>query len=176
MNLTSSSSCRTDPLSAQPVVVLWADMLPHCEYLDSFARRKLHDPALAEDLVHDVFEAVATGHASFAGRAALRTWLTAILKHQKVDLMGQRAGLDSLDDDEGAAAFALACPNPRPDDVAQQRQTVRRVLQGIADLPKNLRDAMQLRVLQDHSAEEVCKTLEITENNHFRACSWPGRA
>lgn len=164
MKLTSRS-CQPDRSNAHPVVVLWADMLPHREYLVHFAQRKLHDPALAEDLVHDVFEAVATGRASFAGRASLRTWLAAILKHKVIDLMVQRVGLDSLDEDEGSAAFALACPRPRPDEVAQQRQTVQRVLQGIANLPKSLRDAMQLRVLQDHSSEEVCKTLSITENN-----------
>ena len=42
------------------------------------------------------------------------------------------------------------------------------MLRGIAGLPNNLRDAMQLRVLLDQSAEEVCKALHITENNLFQ--------
>ncbi|MEO7953808.1 MAG: sigma factor-like helix-turn-helix DNA-binding protein, partial [Polaromonas sp.] len=47
-------------------------------------------------------------------------------------------------------------------------EAVRQVLRGIAGLPKSLRDAMQLRVLLDQSAEEVCKALSITENNLFQ--------
>jgi len=40
------------------IPVSWNDMIGHRDYLVRFARRKLHDPALAEDAVHDVFEAV----------------------------------------------------------------------------------------------------------------------
>lgn len=151
------------------VAVLWGDMLPHRDYLVRFARRKLQDPALAEDLVHDVFEAVITGRASFAGRSALRSWLTAILKHKIVDLVRQRSGTDSWDDDsETSACASIESSQPQPDEIAQQREAVRLVLRGIADLPKSLRDAMQLRVLFDQSAAEVCKALSITENNLFQ--------
>ena len=152
------------------VDVAWADLLLHRDYLVRFARRKLQDPSLAEDLVHDVFEAVITGRAVFGGRSALRTWLTAVLKHKIVDLVRQRCSTDSLADehDEDAPGVALVCPQPQPDQWAQQRESVRQVLQGIADLPKSLRDVMQLRVLQDQSAEEVCRTLHITENNLFQ--------
>ena len=69
-----------------------AEMLSHRAYLVRFAQRRLHDPMLAEDVVHDVFEAVLSGRDSFAGRAALRSWLTAILKNKIVDLVRQRAG------------------------------------------------------------------------------------
>lgn len=160
------------PIATTPVAVQWDDLLPHRDYLVRFAKRKLHDAALAEDLVHDVFEAVVTGRAVFAGRCALRSWLTAVLKHKMVDMVRQRVGVDSLDqaqgDDEHAPGLALLCPQPRPDEWAQQRQMVRQVLQGIADLPHNLRDVVQLRILQDQSAAEVCATLSITENNLFQ--------
>ena len=160
------------PINVSPVLSLpvrWDDMVSHRDYLVRFARRKLHDPALAEDLVHDVFEAVASGRAAFAGRSALRSWLTGILKHKIVDLVRQRAGLDSLDEDiECAAGRALECPQPQPDEVAQQREAVRQALQGIAALPQGLRDVIQLRVLQDQSSREVCQALGITENNLFQ--------
>ena len=165
---TSTSSHANGPASS--VDVSWSDLLPHRDYLVRFARRKLQDPSLAEDLVHDVFEAVVTGRAVFGGRSALRTWLTAVLKHKIVDLVRQRCSTDSLADehDDDAPGVALVCPQPQPDQWAQQRESVRQVLQGIADLPKSLRDVMQLRVLQDQSAEEVCRTLHITENNLFQ--------
>jgi hypothetical protein len=78
------------------VPVPWRDMVSHRSALVRFAKARLHDPMLAEDVVHDVFEAVLSGRAAFAGRAALRSWLTAILKHKIVDLVHQRAGADSL--------------------------------------------------------------------------------
>ena len=147
-------------------------MVSHRDALVRFAQRKLHDPMLAEDVVHDVFEAVISGRARFAGRSALRSWLTAILKHKIVDLVRQRAGLVSLDDgsdDEGDAreSLALRCPLPLPDEVAEQRQRLHRTLRRIEALPANLRDVMQLRVLQDRPAREVCATLHISEDNLF---------
>jgi RNA polymerase sigma-70 factor (ECF subfamily) len=144
-------------------------LLPQRDYLVRFARCRLHDPALAEDLVHDVFEAVASGRATFGARAPLRSWLTGILKHKIVDLVRQRSGLDRLDEDpDSAACQALECPQPQPDALAQQRQTLRRVLCGIDALPQCLRDVMQLRVLQEQSSAEVCNALAITENNLYQ--------
>ena len=169
---TATHHTANPPIAHAPVAVAWDDLLPHRNYLVCFAQRKLHDSALAEDLVHDVFEAVVTGRAVFAGRSALRSWLTAVLKHKMVDLIRQRVGIDSLDqahgDDTDAPGLSLPCPQPRPDEWAQQRQTVRQVLQGIAELPHNLRDAVQLRIVQDQSAAEVCAALSITENNLFQ--------
>lgn len=78
----AATGALTQVLPAVPPAVLWNDLLVHRDYLVHFARHKLQDPALAEDLVHDVFEAVASGHATFAGRSALRSWLTGILKHK----------------------------------------------------------------------------------------------
>lgn len=169
MNATAATSYAITQIPAQPVLT-WDDLLPHHAYLVRFAKRKLQDPALAEDLVHDVFEAVVTGRAVFGGRSALRSWLTAVLKYKWVDLVRQRSSTDTLDEEceDDDFGMALACSQPRPDEWAQQRQAVRQVLQGIADLPQSLRDAMQLRVLQDQSTAEVCRTLCISENNLFQ--------
>lgn len=155
--------------AAQPVA--WAEMVSHRGYLVRYAQRKLHDPVLAEDVVHDVFEAVLSGRASFAGRAALRSWLTAILKHKIVDLVRQRAHYDSLDegdgDDDTGGGRDITCPQPRPDEVAEQRQALRHTLARIEALPPGLRDVVHLRVLQDRATEDVCRDLAISEENLF---------
>lgn len=154
---------------AQPVA--WAEMVSHRAVLVRYAQRKLHDPVLAEDVVHDVFEAVLSGRASFGGRAALRSWLTAILKHKIVDLVRQRAHYESLDEgDDGAedgGGRDIACTQPRPDEVAEQRQALRHTLARIEALPAGLREVVRLRVLQDRSTEEVCHDLAISEDNLF---------
>jgi RNA polymerase sigma-70 factor (ECF subfamily) len=144
-------------------------MVAHRSALVRFAQRRLHDPTLAEDVVHDVFEAVLSGRACFEGRSALRSWLTAILKNKIVDMIRQRAGFDSLDersDDEGEDA-AVACPHARPDELAEQRQLLAQTLERIEALPAGLRDVMNLRVLQDQPTDVVCRALEISEDNLF---------
>jgi RNA polymerase sigma-70 factor, ECF subfamily len=162
-------------VAAAAIPVGWPDMLPHRSFLIAFARRRLHDTTLAEDLVHDVFEAVATGRAVFGGRSALKSWLVAVLKHKIVDLVRERSGCDSLDagfdsaDEDGSPepAFELACPQPRPDEVAEQRQRLRQTLRRIAELPDTLKRAVELRLLQDKSSADVCRALSISEDNLF---------
>src|SRR5881394_1397817 len=140
MNTASRSAQTAFHPAVAANAVAWNEMVAHRSYLVRFAQRKLHDPMLAEDVVHDVFEAVLSGRAAFAGRSSLRSWLTAILKHKIVDLVRQRAGLDSLDesDDEDGGAAAIASPEPRPDELAEQRQFLARTLERIDALPAGL--------------------------------------
>ena len=147
--------------------VSWTEMVSHRSYLVRFAQRKLRDPLMAEDAVHDVFEAVLSGRAVFAGRAALRSWLTAVLKNKIVDSVRRNVGMDSLDDidAEGSPAHAVECPQPRPDEIAEQQQLLSIALQRIEALPQGLRDVMRLRVLEEQSTEEVCRELGISEDN-----------
>ena len=148
--------------------VCWAEMVSHRSYLVRFAQRKLRDPLMAEDAVHDVFEAVISGRAVFAGRAALRSWLTAVLKNKIVDSIRRNANTDSLDDDgEDSGALAIECPQPRPDEIAEQHQLLMLALKRIEALPPGLRDVMRLRVLEEQSTEAVCRELGITEDNLF---------
>jgi RNA polymerase sigma-70 factor (ECF subfamily) len=161
-----AASTRTAPC---PTTVSWAALAEQRGYLVRYARRRLLDPALAEDLVHDVFEAVASGRADFGGRAALRSWLVAILKHKIVDLVRSRVGHDSLDavaGDDGDG-LELVCPRPRPDEVAEQRQLLAQTLRRIGQLPATQRRVLELRVLRDASSQDVCRELAISEQNMF---------
>jgi RNA polymerase sigma-70 factor (ECF subfamily) len=168
---TFAAPCTTPaaPL-AQPG---WAELAAHRGALVRFAQRKLLDPCLAEDVVHDVFEAVLSGRAQFAGRSALRSWLTAILKHKIVDLVRERAPYESLDagwaDDDVAEAplTSLTCPQPGPDEVAEQRQRLARTLARIDAMPEALREVLTRRVFFDEPTPSVCAALAISEENLF---------
>jgi RNA polymerase sigma-70 factor, ECF subfamily len=180
MNATLSSSLATPATApARPalaraamlpgtVAIPLAELVSHRPYLLRFALRKLRDPALAEDAVHDVLEAVLSGRAVFGGRAALRSWLTAVLKNKIVDVLRRTSHHEALDDDEAeGTGDAVACPRPRPDEIAEQRQALARALAGIDRLPPTLRDAMRLRIVEDRSTESVCAELGISEENLF---------
>jgi RNA polymerase sigma-70 factor, ECF subfamily len=148
--------------------VSWIEMVSHRAYLVRFAQRKLRDPLMAEDAVHDVFEAVLSGRAVFAGRAALRSWLTAVLKNKIVDQVRRNVGTESLNEDfDDSAALEIECPQPRPDEIAEQQQLLMVALKRIEELPPALRDVMRLRVLEEQSTEEVCRELGISEENLF---------
>ena len=148
--------------------VPWAEMMSHRAYLVRFAQRKLRDPMLAEDAVHDVFEAVISGKATFAGRAALRSWLTAVLKHKIVDSVRRHARFDSLDDEsQSHGALGIESDQPGPEEITAQRQLLARALERIDALPVNLRDVMRLRLLDDQPTATVCRTLGISEENLF---------
>jgi len=159
----------------------WHDLAPQRGYLVNFARRRLLDPALAEDLVHDVFEAVMKGRAVFGGRSALRSWLVAILKHKIVDLVRQRAGhdsLDSSDDDGDHEGPQFACPQPQLDEVAEQRQRLARVLARIQALPATLRSVVELRLLRDGALKTYAGRWPSASSTFSFACTaraecWP---
>ena len=166
MNATATLTQSFPPACAP--TVSWTEMVSHRSYLVRFAKARLRDPMLAEDAVHDVFEAVISGRAAFAGRAALRSWLTAVLKNKIVDSIRRTASVDQLDDDTAdSGALAIACPQPQPDEVAEQRQLLALALARIEALPAGLRDAMRLRVLEEQSTEAVCASLGISEDNLF---------
>jgi RNA polymerase sigma-70 factor (ECF subfamily) len=150
-----------------PVFPSWPDLVPYRGDLVRYARRKLMDPSLAEDLVHDVFEAVATGRAAFGGRSALRTWLIGILKHKIVDLVRERVAHDPLPEAEDALGPALVSAQPGPEEQATQRERLAQAMARLQTLSPGLRQAFELRVLHDQSTDEVCAALNITEDNLF---------
>ncbi len=165
---TATATATADAAASMPHAVDWNEMFAQRSHLVRFAQRRLHDAALAEDLVHDVFEAVLSGHARFAGRSGLRTWLVGVLKHKIVDLIRQRSRYDALDDDDDSShAAQLRCPQPQPDEVAEQRQRLAAVLARMQQLSPGLRDAVELRLIHEHSTEEVCRALNISQDNLF---------
>ena len=170
--MNTAAACPLDrshvPAPGAVPSVSWAEMVSHRSYLVRYAQRKLRDPTLAEDAVHDVFEAVLTGRAAFAGRAALRSWLTAVLKHKIVDAVRCRARFETLDDAvDDAGALAIECPQPGPDRIAEQRELLARTLERIETLPDGLRDALRMRVLDEQPTAAVCAALGISEDNLF---------
>jgi len=173
MNLTTADAltATAPPLPFLPGID-WGTLVEQRGYLVRYAQRKLRDPLLAEDAVHDVFEAVLSGRAVFAGRCALRSWLTAVLKNKIVDTVRRNTGFESSpglhadgEDDDGA--LAIACPQPGPEQIVEQREQLRRTLQRIDDMAPGLRDVMRRRVIDEQPTEVVCRELGITEDNLF---------
>lgn len=69
---------RMAALSAQALLALRADML-------RFAKLQLRNREAAEDLVQEAIESALRHSDSFAGGAALKTWVFAILRNKVID-------------------------------------------------------------------------------------------
>lgn len=149
------------------------DVVAHRDWLLRFARRRLRDAALAEDAVHDVFEAVLAGRARYAGRAALRAWLAAVLKNKLVDIVRAsplHASLDAgLDDDDAreSPALQVASADAGPEALCEQRERLAHTLRAMEALPEHLRDALEARAIDDLDAPACCARLGITPENLF---------
>jgi RNA polymerase sigma-70 factor (ECF subfamily) len=141
----------------------------HRSYLLRFARRRVADAALAEDLVHDVLVAAVVGQESFAQRSSLRTWLVGILKHKIADVLrGPRpaVSLDAmLEDGADTPASTALVGEADPCVCAEHRQRLAWVQARLEALPAPLRHAFEMHVLWGHSAQEVCAALNISPAN-----------
>lgn len=158
------NTCNDDTAAAA------ADLCHHREHLLRYARRHLRDVALAEDVVHDVLAAVLAGQARFSRRSSLRTWLVGILKHKIVDALRCRSAecsLDAMLDEETAPRPLPAALSDATDPalLAEQRQSLQRVVSRLESLPAPLRRCFELHVVLGHSTAEVCNALDISPGN-----------
>ena len=152
-----------------------------------FARLQLRNDALAEDMVQEALAAALAGERSFAGRAALKTWIFAILRNKIVDhirasareipatsLVGEReldAGLEDFDvlfDRRG-----LWNPEDRPatwcDPEASFEQDAFWTVFDLCmnKLPEHIARVYTMRELLELDTAEICAELGITSNNCF---------
>jgi len=149
----------------------------HSDFLYRFALARKRDPHLAEDVVQETFLA-AIKNPDFAGQSAPRTWLTGILKHKIIHLMGKNihevaasdlmtdedASMDEFFDDTGHWAEPPQAWD-MPEGALEQKQFLG-ILQTCMDkLPSKLAQLFLLRDVHDTDNEEICKELNISPTN-----------
>jgi RNA polymerase sigma-70 factor (ECF subfamily) len=154
---------------AMPASAATDSLAQHRSYLLRFARRRVADAALAEDLVHDVFVAAVAGQSRFGQRSSLRTWLVGILKHKIADVLRGPRPAESLDaileDDADAPPTAALVHSTDPSMHFEHRQRLAWVQARLEALPAPLRHTFEMHVLWGHSAQEVCAVLDISPAN-----------
>ena len=148
----------------------------HRSYLLRYANLQLRNAALAEDVVQDTLVAALNGQQRFAGRSALRTWLTGILKHKIVDSIRRRSRETALASDAGdtdRADFDVlfkadghwqesAAEWGNPEQSFDQKEFFGVLEECLAKLPRRTGQAFMMREHLGAPTEEICKVLEIT--------------
>jgi RNA polymerase sigma-70 factor (ECF subfamily) len=145
-----------------------------------FARLQLRDEAAAEDAVQEALLAALSAGRSFEGRAALKTWLIAILRNKIVDHIRHQAkqpGLLATAADEGDSdAFdALFVADGHwaepPTDWGDPESTlVNRRFHDVFEacleiLPAQTARVFMMREFVGLETDEICKELAISTSN-----------
>jgi RNA polymerase sigma-70 factor, ECF subfamily len=148
-----------------------------------FARLQLRDDAQAEDAVQEAIAAALDGGKSFAGRAALKTWVFAILRNKIVDTIrerGRSVNISSLSAEEeemdetfdslfkpGAHWKAEACPSAWGDpEAALGQEQFWAVFEAcLKHLPANTARVFMMREFLEFDTNEVCAELSISAGN-----------
>lgn len=145
----------------------------HRPYLMRFARLRLSDTALVEDMVQETLLAALQGAERFGHKSAVRTWLTGILLNRIADnlrrsyrspIVSGHGGDDDHEhdgDDEGRAD-AAAIDWHDPARLLEGRQLVGVLGAALAELPARAARAFTLRELDGLSNEEAALELGIT--------------
>ena len=123
----------------------------------------------AEDALQDSFLRAFVALESFEGRASFYTWLTRIAINSALGILRKRrcrpeTSLDSTsqqeDENVGDQLRDLA---PNPEQIFGQQQRHAKLMQAIRKLPRDLREAVHVRLTEDCSVKEVAYRLNISQ-------------
>jgi len=125
---------------------LYAEHAPALlRYLHGFTRRR----ELAEDLLQDTFVQALRGIEGLQRADSPRAWLFAIARHLGINAIKRRRVMAALPEEVAAAPGEAG--DPRCEDM----------LRAIRELPEGQREALQLRLRDELSYEEIAQVLEV---------------
>ncbi|MCA9090370.1 MAG: sigma-70 family RNA polymerase sigma factor [Planctomycetaceae bacterium] len=170
---------ENQPIVRQPLltaVEAWVDH--HADYLFRYARSRVRQQDIAEDLVQETFLAALHARERFAGASTERTWLVGILRRKIVDhYRRQHRELawsdvtdahtlhDSRFDAQGNWKSPPGhWPTAAGNELENQEfwATFKSCLQK---LPERMASAFTLRELEELDGSEVCEVLNVSSNN-----------
>jgi RNA polymerase sigma-70 factor (ECF subfamily) len=131
-------------------------------------------------MVQETFLAALKGQKNFQRRSALKTWLTAILKHKIIDHLRKKNRIQTIEDIdavgetvdgffEKSGAWRIQPGNwdGNPGKILEQQQFMDTLYRCLSELPERLAKAFMLREMEGMSTEELCKSLQITATNSW---------
>lgn len=137
-----------------------------------YLQRNVRHHATADDLLQEVWFAVARDAADYAPTSRFTSWLFTIAHHRMIDFVrGRRphASLDSLLQEGAAAPSLTADPRTGPLALATSHDEAGAIVRALACLPEEQREAFLLQIEGDLSVEEIAAiTLSSFETTKSR--------
>ena len=147
-----------------------------------FAVLQLPDKQLAEDAVQEALIGALKNAASFGRRAALKTWVFAILKNKITDILRQRNKMPSISnmaregEDEEISNHLFNKKGywqheERPATWSQPMESVKsdhfwRIFETCLEvLPENQARVFMMREFLEFDSKAICETLDISTSN-----------
>jgi RNA polymerase sigma-70 factor (TIGR02943 family) len=154
------------------------------DYLYRYALTRVHDSAVAEDLLQETLLAAMGGYQGHEGRSSERTWLVGIMRHKIVDHFRRLARTPEFQV-ESAEAGADAdfferegpwrghwredqAPVSWPVDAVtllESKEFWETLERCLARLSPQMAAAFTLREIEGLSSEEICEILNVSPNN-----------
>jgi RNA polymerase sigma-70 factor (ECF subfamily) len=133
------------------------------------AIRIVNDEHDAEDVVQQALTSAWLNFEKFRGEAALSTWLTRIVMNEAFTFRRRRkmelVELDEQSTDSNATlSERLASNTKNPEERLLQRETTRLLRESLKEIKPAYRPAMQLRLIEDLSVEEIAGRLDVPVN------------
>ncbi|MCV0437153.1 MAG: RNA polymerase sigma factor [Hydrogenophaga sp.] len=130
-----------------------------------FVQRSVHNAALADDLVQDVWFSLVNQAPRYEPRARFRTWLFTLAQHRLVDhwrTHKAHASLDAETGDGAALADTLAADSGfGPVRQLQSREQAQALLDALAALPAPQREAFLLQAEGGLSLAEIAQATGV---------------
>jgi RNA polymerase sigma-70 factor, ECF subfamily len=137
----------------------------HAQALLVYFQRRVHEPELARDLLAETFEAAIAGGPAFRGETegALSGWLWSIarntLAEQRRRERGEHSGRRRLE----RVRIALSDREiERVEELAGIAELREAVVQRLAELPEEQREAVRMRVLEDMPYLEIATRMNTS--------------
>jgi RNA polymerase sigma-70 factor, ECF subfamily len=157
-------SCSSESTKTEPET--WLD--EHGNFLYRFALARVQNQHVAEDLVQETLLSAILTHASFEGKSAIQTWLTAILKRKIADYFRKTGRkLKRAEEDERLLSKVLdaTMSNPEFRTVLERSEFVVAFQACLARLPTHLSEAFMMRIRSDQGQSELARGLQISKAN-----------
>lgn len=123
--------------------------------LYAFLIRGLADRSLVDECFQDVWTSVIGARRRYQPSARFSTWLFQIAHNRMVDVWRRQKPVGSLDELEQAGAPPPLEQGPDPEAATDGFQQRRRLQDALSQLPAEQRVAVQLRLDQELSLEEI---------------------
>lgn len=153
----------------------WVERYGDCLY--QFAKRRLHTPSDAEEVVQETFLSAIRAQTQFSGSGSQRSWLLGILRNKIMDVMRQREKYFDMGSSEFAVDPSMllfdaqgrwkpgvwsTCPGEQTLKLQELWQIVK---QCLAQIPSIYADVFVLSVIDEMDADSICRELNITLTN-----------
>lgn len=143
------------------------------EQMIRFTQTQLRDAEIAEDIVQETLLGAVKNLKAFAGRAAFRSWVFAILKNKMIDHIrkqGRAPATQSIDAEEFNAKGswqqeAKPMPWQCPEAGLKQEQFMVILELCLNKLPGHQAQVFMMREFLGLACAEICTEVDITESN-----------